>query len=390
MPIQLDTEQQEAVDISLNTAISIITGGAGSGKSTVIKTICDRLDFKGERYLLCAPTGKAAKRIQEVVGRPAKTIHRMLGATFGSWKYNSQNKLRGYSVVVCDEASMIDIDLLWRYLQAFPISTRLVFVGDANQLQPVGPGSVFRDMIEYKCIPVVKLQNNHRQGKGSTIAANAKVINLGGFSLDIDEDFEIIDCPSHIHLREELPLILNKLKAAGYDLIKDVQVLAPQKSTQVGVEALNEYMRFLINPNARRWDKFSVGDKVMQNTNDYQLNIFNGYCGVIRAEYRDQFMIEFFDMDEGKLTEYPKDKIDSLIPAYCCTVHKFQGSEIKAGIAIISSSHTFMLTRNLLYTAVTRFKEKCIILGDKIALKRAITNTREGERYSKLLERLRD
>jgi exodeoxyribonuclease V alpha subunit len=387
--IILDESQQSAVDLALKVPLCIITGGAGSGKSTVIKTICDRLDtIPRARYLLAAPTGKAAKRIQEIVGRPAQTIHRMLGATYGSWRYNRFKPLRGYHTVILDESSMIDMDLLWHFLQAFPVETHFVFVGDANQLQPVGPGSCFKDMISCGKIPVAKLDQNHRQGKGSTIASNARVINTGGKILDVDEDFEIIDCPSHIHLREELPRILDRFKASGYDLIRDVQVLAPQKTTQVGVEALNEYLRFLINKNARRWDKFSVGDKVMQNNNDYQLNIFNGYCGVIKAEWSDNFDIEFFDTEEGKITEYPKDKISSLIPAYCCTVHKYQGSEVKAGIAIVSSSHTFMLTRPLLYTAVTRFKEKCVILGDAIALKRAISNTRESERYSKLYERL--
>jgi exodeoxyribonuclease V alpha subunit len=213
-------------------------------------------------------------------------------------------------------------------------------------------------------------------------------INKGSLNLDLGDDFEFIDCPSHIHLREQLPIILDRLKKEGYDLIRDVQVLSPQKTTAVGVEALNDFLRFHINQKAKRWDRFSVGDKVMQNSNDYQLGIFNGYVGQIVSEGPLHFEIQFFDEDE--VTKYPKEKINALIPAYCCTVHKYQGSEIKAGIAIISSSHTYMLTRNLLYTAVTRFKEKCIILGDAIALKRAISNTREQERYSKLLERLQD
>jgi ATP-dependent exoDNAse (exonuclease V) alpha subunit len=282
--------------------------------------------------------------------------------------------------------SMLDIELTHHLLQAIPFTTHLIFVGDVDQLPPVGPGTPFKDMILSKKIPVVRLTINHRQGKGSTIAENAHRINRGAQEILIDTDFLFVDCSTHVHIREHLPEILVQLKSQGYDLIEEVQILSPQKTTQVGVEALNDFLRFHLNPDAKRWDKFSVGDKVMQAVNDYQLGIFNGYAGQIVADSGDSFVIKFFD--EDTLIKYPKNKIEGLIPAYCCTVHKYQGSEVKAGIVIVSSSHSWMLTRNLLYTAITRFREKCIILGDLPALKRAISNTREYDRYSKLLERM--
>lgn len=381
-----DPDQSAAVRAAPNCKMLVITGSPGSGKTFTINKMCEALEHRGEIVGLCAPTGKAAKRMQELTGRSAKTIHRMLGASYGSWTYNKRKLLRKYTAIVVDESSMLDIDLCYRLLQSIPKGTSVILVGDVDQLPPVGPGSPFKDIILSKKVKTVRLQTNHRQGRGSVIASNARRINNGSLRLEVDDDFEVTECPTHIHLREQIPKILKGLAEAGYDLIRDVQFLSPQKSTAVGVEALNEFLRFHINKNAKRWDRFSVGDKVMQNTNDYQLGIFNGYCGQIIAETDLNYFIDFFD--ETTPMKYPKEKIDQLIPAYCCTVHKFQGSEIKVGICIVSSSHTYMLTRNLLYTAITRAKERCIILGDAIALKRAISNTREQERYSKLWERL--
>jgi exodeoxyribonuclease V alpha subunit len=383
--LELDPDQTLAVSSALSHSLSVITGGPGCGKTHCIKEICNLLDINHKRYTLCAPTGKAAKRMEELTGKTAKTIHRLLGATYGSWRFNRTRPLKGYDMIIVDECSMMDIDLCYRLLQALPTTTAVCLVGDVDQLPPVGPGSPFRDIISSQKIPVSRLTINHRQGRGSTIAANAKIINFGGKSIDIEDDFQFIDCPTHIHLRERIPSTLNSLINEGYDFIRDLQVLSPQKSTQVGVEALNELLRFHFNKNAKRWDKFSVGDKVMQNVNDYQLDVFNGYIGQIVEERSDFWEIDFFD---GERVRYPKEKSESLIPAYCCTIHKYQGSEAKAGVVIISSSHTYMLTRNLLYTAITRFKEKCVIMGDTIGLKRAISNTREQERYSKLLERI--
>jgi exodeoxyribonuclease V alpha subunit len=386
----LDEDQAEAVKSSAWSYLMVVTGGPGTGKTHVIKRIADLLS--GERVGLCAPTGKAAKRMQELTGRKAFTIHRMLGAGFGTWKYNEQHQLTSYGVVICDESSMLDMDLCYRLIQALPFGTRLILVGDVDQLPPVGPGSPFKDLILTKRVPVVRLRTNHRQGKGSNIATNALAINKGSMQLQISEDFTFVECDSHIDVREKLPEILKNLKKEGYDLIKDVQVLSPQKSTNVGVEELNKFLRHHLNPNASLYNKFAVSDKVMQTVNDYQLKIFNGYCGQIVDETAYTWKIQFFD--EEFIFDYPKNKtlgdFPALVPAYCTTVHKFQGSEMKAGICIVSSSHTYMLTRNLLYTAITRFKEKCIIMGDLQALKRAISNTREQDRFSKLYERILD
>ena len=386
--LELDNEQKAAVKMATTNNFSIITGGPGSGKSTVIRTIVETLEKNYERVALCAPTGKAAKRMQELSDRPAKTIHRLLHASYGSWGYNIHNPLRAFRCVIVDESSMIDIDLFYHLIQALPAATRLVLVGDVDQLPPVGPGTPFRDLIASKKVPLTRLVTNHRTGAGSSIASNANAINHGGFRLTVDNDFQIMMLPTHIHLREKLSSVLQTLKKEGYDLIRDVQVLSPQKNTQVGVEALNQLLRHHLNPNAKGWGKFAVGDKVMQNNNDYSLNIFNGYLGQIVGSSSYYWEINFFDVDSTTAIKYPKNKEHQLIPAYACTIHKAQGSEFKAGIMIVSSSHTWMLTRNLFYTGITRFREKCIVMGDEVALKRAISNTRESERYSKFLDRV--
>jgi exodeoxyribonuclease V alpha subunit len=178
--MNLDSEQQEAVDLATTKPLTIITGGPGMGKTACIRSICDALDMQSKSYRLCAPTGKAAKRMQELTGRPASTIHRMLGATYGSWKYNKSRPLIGYSQIIVDESSMLDTDLCFHLLQAIPRNTRMCFVGDVDQLPPVGPGTPFKDMIACGRIPVARLLTNHRTGKGSAIASNARVINNGG------------------------------------------------------------------------------------------------------------------------------------------------------------------------------------------------------------------
>ena len=382
-----DKDQEDTLNDYYNENISIITGGPGTGKSYITKFICDELDINKQNFVLCAPTGKAAKRLQEVTGRKAFTLHRLLRANFTdfSWGYNSENQLTRYDWVVVDESSMIDIVLAWRLLQALPIETRIIFIGDVDQLAPVGPGSFFRDMIKSGKIVTFRLRTNHRQGKGSMIAENALRINRGELKLSFGPDLIFEEAQNPIIVREKITELVAELKEDYPDVLRDIQILSPQKGTQIGTEALNKMLRYELNPTARSDQPFSVGDKIMQTVSNYRLDVFNGFVGEILEVSRSGYRIDFFD---HKTVDYPINLQKQLMLAYACTIHKYQGSEVKAGILIISTTHTYMLTRNLIYTGMTRFKEKCIILADRMGLKRAITNRREATRYSRLLERL--
>jgi exodeoxyribonuclease V alpha subunit len=391
--INLDPQQVQALQMYDKSNLFILTGGPGTGKTTITRTICSHLQKRKKHFSLCAPTGKAAKRLQEVTGHYAMTIHRRFGAGFGTWKYGPKRKLSGLDYLIIDECSMLDTHLAWRVLRALPTNTCIIFIGDANQLPPVGPGAFLRDIIQSNIVPNVTLLTNHRQDKGSLIAQNALTIHRGGrrleFRDEIDGDMMYVQADNAIRVRERIiPLLRNMIKEEGYGE-DDLQVLTPQKSTNIGTISLNKLLRYEFNKNAdaRKLmnDKFCVGDRVMQTVNDYKLNIFNGYVGKIVKDSGVNWKINFQDV--GTIL-YPKNMDDQLMLSYACTVHKFQGSEVPAGIVILSVSHTYMLTRNLLYTAMTRFKEKCIFLGELVALKRAIDNTKEDKRYTKLVERL--
>ena len=388
-----DAEQRNFVDFFHRSNVVVLTGGPGTGKTTVTKAVCDLLDVVGLRFALCALTGKAAKRCSELTGQSAYTVHKFLKArpALASWGFNSLNKIQGLKYVICDESSMLDIRLAYRLLEALPDETRIIFIGDVDQLQPVGPGSFFKDLIRSNTVPVFRLKTNHRQGKGSLIADNALAINRGELKFNFNnEDFFYIEAENAPVIREQLIHIIDVLRdKLGYtDFVHDVQVLTPQKRTSVGTEKLNEMLRFRMNPEANPDEDFSVGDKVMQIRNDYDLNVFNGFVGRIVSVRRGEYLIDFFDTEDDKLVDYPIKNKKSLIHAYACTVHKYQGSEVKVGIIVVSSTHTWMLTRNLIYTGITRCKEVCILVGDKMGLKKAIKNNREQERYSRLLERL--
>ena len=348
----------------------------------------------GAKFALCAPTGKAAKRCSELTGQPASTIHRLLKANpgLGSWKYDRYNKLpRSLKYVIVDESSMLDIVLVYRLLEAISYETNIIFIGDVDQLQPVGPGSFFKDLIKSRIVPVYRLKTNHRQGKGSLIADNAIAINNGSLKFNYNnEDFFYIEAENAPVVREKLIHIIGVLREKlGYtDFTRDIQILTPQKKTTIGTEKLNELLRFRMNPKADPSEKFSPGDKVMQIRNDYHLGLFNGFIGQVISVEPGYYLIKFFDADSNKACQYPKGRKSNLIHAYACTVHKYQGSEVKVGIVVISSTHTWMLTRNLLYTGITRCKEICILVGDRMGLKKAIKNNSEQERHSRLLERL--
>jgi exodeoxyribonuclease V alpha subunit len=258
-----------------------------------------------------------------------------------------------------------------------------------RSLPSVGPGTVLRDLVKSNIIPTYRLTINHRQGLGSLIAHNATLINEGKLKLTFGEDIQFLKADNPISIREKIISLITEFRNKyNYDLIKDCQVLTPQHKTAVGVSELNTLLRYYMNPVAKPSEKISIGDKVMQTVNDYNLKVFNGYVGkVINKDYY-FYYIEFFDGDTITTVKYPVQSEQNLMLAYACTIHKYQGSEIKAGVIVLSSSHTFMWNRNLLYTAVTRFKERCIILGDEGTFKKAITNSTESSRNSKLIDRL--
>lgn len=357
------------------SSILILTGGPGTGKTYITNTIVELCEENNKRFELLAPTGKAANRLSELTNHPASTIHRAFNAPF--WNFLSTD------IAIIDEASMIDLFLASRIMACLPKTAKLIFIGDVDQLAPVGPGNFFKDIIKSKLFPTTRLLTNHRQGSGSSIADNAIRINIGAMQLSFDEDFSFVECQNPVEVREKILEISKTLK----EEIGDFQILTPQKKTIIGVESLNEILRTIFNPGAKF--PFDVGDKVMQTANDYQRDIFNGYIGTIvervktRSRSSDTVRVNFGNDHIVETTTA------NLIHAWASTIHKFQGSEFPVGIIVISSAHTFMLTRNLFYTGITRAKNKCFVLGDRLALKKAITNTREQLRYTKLLERLK-
>ena len=400
--IVLDPDQRRVLQEFFKHNISIITGGPGTGKSFITKSIVDILQSKGKTVGLCAPTGKAARRLAAAVNTdgadwPAYTIHRLFRGNpiTNIWAYNEYNKLDVFDWIICDEASMIDIVLARNLLRALPTTTSIIFVGDVDQLAPVGPGSFFKDIIRSDIFPVFYLRTNHRQGAGSLIAENALRINAGSMKLSFGTDLIFEEASNPIEMRSRIKHLIVGLKK-DYDnninFLHNSQILSPQHKTVIGVQAMNKLLRFWINPRAQPYEPFSVGDKVMQMSNDYNLNIFNGTVGMVMHGQPNKYVVDFGD---AGIIDYPRQRKTKFNPsgtnlslAYCSTVHKFQGSECDCGILIISSSHTWMLTRNLLYTGMTRFKKRCILLADRQGLKRAIRNDSEQLRYTRFVERL--
>lgn len=398
--IQLAQKQKEAIKACLHHGVLVLTGGPGTGKTTVIKGILSILKAQGLKIRLAAPTGRAAKRLSETTGQKALTIHRLLEANNLAQDDNLQ---LGFSkdiddqldadVIILDEVSMVDIVLMHHFLNAVPDGCRIILVGDTDQLPAVGPGSVLKDIIRSQKIPAIRLDEIFRQAQTSMIIQNAHIINAGRLP-DLRKqysDFVFYELNDDTSITQKiLDLCTKDLPHEGFDVLKDVQVLSPMHRFLCGVENLNLMLQEQLNPKKNQDElkyssqTFRVGDKVMHIRNNYQKNVFNGDIGFIQDINNEKLTVDYFD----HIVTYEKNELNELTLAYASSVHKSQGSEYKVVIIPLSTSHYIMLQRNLLYTAVTRAKQKVIIIGSKKALMTAVQSNRTQKRYTLLAERL--
>lgn len=398
--IQLAQKQKEAIKACLHHGVLVLTGGPGTGKTTVIKGILSILKAQGLKIRLAAPTGRAAKRLSETTGQKALTIHRLLEANNLAQDDNLQ---LGFSkdiddqldadVIILDEVSMVDIVLMHHFLNAVPDGCRIILVGDTDQLPAVGPGSVLKDIIRSQKIPAIRLDEIFRQAQTSMIIQNAHIINAGRLP-DLRKqysDFVFYELNDDTSITQKiLDLCTKDLPHEGFDVLKDVQILSPMHRFLCGVENLNLMLQERLNPKKNQDElkyssqTFRVGDKVMHIRNNYQKNVFNGDIGFIQDINNEKLTVDYFD----HIVTYEKNELNELTLAYASSVHKSQGSEYKVVIIPLSTSHYIMLQRNLLYTAITRAKQKVIIIGSKKALMTAIQSNRTQKRYTLLAERL--
>ncbi len=397
--LTLAANQAQAIRESIDAKVMVITGGPGTGKTTIIRGIIMLHDVSAMRILLAAPTGRAAKRMAEATGREAKTIHRLLEFSpknDNSFKRNETNPLDA-DLIIIDEMSMVDTVLMYHLLKAVPNPATLILVGDVDQLPSVGAGNVLRDIIDSGHVPCVRLNEIFRQARESLIIVNAHNINKGEFPIMRPEqgshqDFYFIqqEEPEKV-LTEILELCATKIpQKFGFDPVNDIQVLAPMHRGVVGASNLNAELQKHLNRTADELHRggriLKVRDKVMQIRNNYDKEVFNGDIGRIAVIHReDQEVIVDF---EGKTVPYDFADLDELILAYAISVHKSQGSEYPCVIMPVLTQHYLLLQRNLLYTAVTRGKKLVVLIGTKKALGIALRNNKPQERFTKLKERL--
>ncbi len=415
LDVTLAPTQRAAVETSLRSRVAVITGGPGVGKTTLVNALLRILKARNVRCALCAPTGRAAKRLGESTGETAKTIHRLLDIDPSSGTFR-RGRLRPLDcgLLVVDESSMVDVELMAALLQALPAEGSLLLIGDADQLPSVGPGQVLRDLIDSGAIPVARLREIFRQADNSSIVRNAHRVNRGYLPeleppSDGLSDFYFVPAeddyrrrrPAH-EVAEDVQhkiarIVAGRLPARfGLHPVRDAQVLTPMNRGPLGAQALNEILQKVLNPPGdsdaepvkRSNCEYRVRDKVMQTENDYGREVFNGDLGVIDSiDHGEQKMAIRF---EGHATavDYSFTDLDRLMLAYAVTVHKSQGSEYPAVVIPITSHHYVMLRRNLVYTAITRGRQVVVVVGQKWALEQAVKEASDLRRYSTLRERL--
>jgi len=394
MDIVLAEKQLQALRTALKSKVMVITGGPGTGKTTIIRALLLILQQAGVRFLQAAPTGRAAKRMQEAGGYEAKTIHRLLeySPREGEFKRNQSNPLE-CDCLILDEVSMIDTLLMYHLLKALPPSSSLILVGDADQLPSVGPGRVLNDIIRCQRVPVVELNKIFRQAEASEIVVNAHRINDGLMPVQHDEgDFYFIkqEDPEEV-VRLILKLCRERIPARfGLDPVEEIQVLSPMHRGPVGVSNLNRVLQDALNPGSAELThgqrRFRARDKVMQIRNNYDKEVFNGDIGrVERIDIEARTIVVRY---EDRPVRYEATELDEIILAYAVSVHKSQGSEFPAVIVPVLTQHYLLLRRNLLYTAVTRGKQLVVLIGTKKALAIAVKNADTQKRYTGLQARL--
>ena len=396
--ISLADQQRDAIEAALQYGILVLTGGPGTGKTTVVRGIIAVLEEQGLQIRLGAPTGRAAKRLSEATGRKAITVHRLLEATGGRsegdhlFARDSDEPLEA-DVIILDEVSMMDIVLMQHFLNAVPDGCRVILVGDVDQLPAVGPGAVLKDILRAAVVPSIRLTEVFRQSGESTIVMNAHAINAGRLpAYRSQTDFQLREiAESGAVAREIVALCTSELPAGGFSVLDDVQVLSPMHRLDCGVENLNKLLQAALNPSAEgkaEWSSnaqvFRLGDKVMQTRNNYTKNVFNGDIGFIAEIEETKLIVRYAE----ERVAYEKNELSELQLAYAMSVHKSQGSEYPVVILPLIPGHHIMLQRNLLYTAVTRARQRVILLGTKAALHTAIANDRTKKRYTLLAERL--
>ena len=396
--ISLAPEQREAIRSAVTSKFLVITGGPGTGKTTLVNGIIQILEKKGRRILLGAPTGRAAKRMTETTGREAKTLHRLLEFDPKTMSFlRDRGRPLEADLIIVDEASMIDTVLAYNLMKAVPPPCQLVLVGDVDQLPSVGPGSVLQDVIRSGAVDVVRLQHIFRQAEASLIVVNAHRVNHGEMPRlpppGADADFFFIEKKEPEEVLETLKLVVKERipEKFGFDPVNDVQVLTPMHRGLLGAASLNAELQALLNPQGASVVHgsrlFRVGDKVMQIRNNYDLEVFNGDIGRIEAIVEvERTVAVLFD---GRVVTFERADLDELVLAYACSIHKSQGSEYPCVVLPVHTQHYVMLQRNLLYTGMTRARKLVVLVGTKRALAIAVKNDRTESRFTQLAAQLR-
>jgi exodeoxyribonuclease V alpha subunit len=393
--LSLEPQQSQAVLRALTEPVTVVTGGPGSGKTTLTRVLLRVLRQRDERVVFAAPTGKAAKRAAEATGAEVTTIHRMLEVDHtGSFRRNETNKLDA-DVVIIDEMSMVDVRLFAAVLRAVPRQARLVLVGDADQLPSVGPGRVLADIIASEAVPTTRLSRVFRQAVGSRIIDAAHAVNCGQMpaaGTNGDADFRLVLYEKRgvsVDIEQALLAQVAQLWKLGFDPVRDVQVLTPTRRGILGSVALNQKLRKLLNPHPSATlgtgdSEIGVGDRVIQLRNDYTRDVFNGDIGYVTAIDRASgtFAVEF----DGRSVTYRASELDDVALAYCLTVHKSQGSEFPVVLMPLDFSHYKMLRRNLVYTGITRARRLMMLFCQRPALTSALSNSQTEQRFSRLKE----